>query len=129
MMGSARMSETRVLYPNDAPRSHSRIRWLPVLAIFAATFVMSHGARNWPFFTLIAAPVSPAASNRSVWRERKAGICRMSTASAAGPHCSAVWTSVSTGRPVRARMSARMARPASIPMPRAAPTLVRFALS
>ena len=28
--------------------------WLPVLAILAATFTMSQGARNWPFFTLIA---------------------------------------------------------------------------
>ena len=45
---------------------------------------MSQGARNWPFFTLIAAPVAPAASRRSVWRERKAGICRTSTASATG---------------------------------------------
>ena len=44
---------------------------------------MSHGARNWPFFTLIARPVSPAASSRSVWRHRKAGICSTSTACAA----------------------------------------------
>ncbi len=41
---------------------------------------MSHGARNWPFFTLIARPVSPAATRRSVCRQRKAGICSTSTA-------------------------------------------------
>ncbi len=62
---------------------------------------MSQGARNWPFFTLIGLPVAPAASSRSVWRQRKAGICSTSTASAAGAHWSASCTSVSTGRPVR----------------------------
>ena len=50
---------------------------------------MSHGARNWPFFTLTARPVSPAATRRSVCRQRNAGICSTSTASAAGAHCSA----------------------------------------
>ena len=74
---------------------------LPVQAILAATFAMSQGARNWPFFTLIGLPVSPAASSRSVWRHRKAGICRTSTACAAMAHCSAVCTSVSVGQPVR----------------------------
>ena len=60
---------------------------------------MSQGARNWPFFTLIARPVRPAATSRSVWRQRKAGICSTSTASAAGAHWSGACTSVSVGRP------------------------------
>jgi hypothetical protein len=34
---------------------------------------MSQGARNCPFFTLIARPVWAAATRRSVWRDRKAG--------------------------------------------------------
>ena len=38
---------------------------MPVLAILAATWAMSHGARNWPFLTFTARPVSPAASSRS----------------------------------------------------------------
>ena len=61
---------------------------VPVLASLEATFFMSQGARNWPFLTLIALPVSAAASSRSVWRDRKAGIWSTSTASATGPHCS-----------------------------------------
>ena len=105
------------------------MRWLPVLAILAATFTMSHGARNWPFFTFTAAPVSPAASSRSVCRHRKAGICSTSTACAAGAHCSGACTSVSTGQPKRPRTSARIASPRSMPMPRAALALVRLALS
>ena len=50
------------------------MRSLPVEAIFAATFFISCGARNCPFFTLIAQPVAPAASNRSVCLQRNAGI-------------------------------------------------------
>ena len=61
---------------------------MPVEAILAAAFFMSHGARNWPFLMLIGLPVAPAASSRSVWRHRKAGICRTSTTSATGAHCS-----------------------------------------
>ena len=62
---------------------------------------MSQGARNWPFFTLTTRPVFAAAISRSVWRQRKAGICRMSTASAAAAHCAASCTSVSTGQSER----------------------------
>ena len=43
---------------------------------------MSHGARNWPFFTFTTRPVSAAATSRSVWRQRKAGICSTSAACA-----------------------------------------------
>ena len=95
----------------------------------AATFFMSQGARNWPFLTLIARPVAPAASSRSVWRHRKAGICRTSTASATGAHCAASWTSVSTGQPNFSRTSAMIGRLFSMPRPRAAEPEVRFALS
>ena len=54
------------------------------------TCFMSQGARNWPFLTLIARPVSAAARSRSVWRQRKAGIWSTSTTSATGAHCSAL---------------------------------------
>ena len=59
---------------------------------------MSHGARNWPFLTLTGLPVRPAASKRSVWRQRNAGVCNTSTTSATGAHCSGAWMSVSTGQ-------------------------------
>ena len=49
--------------------------------------------------TLTALPVRAAAINRSVWRQRKAGICSTSTACAASAHCAGSCTSVSTGRP------------------------------
>jgi hypothetical protein len=61
---------------------------VPRVGIFWTTFVMSHGARNWPFLTFTVLPVSPAATSRSVWRDKKAGICSTSTASAAGAHWS-----------------------------------------
>ena len=82
---------------------------------------MSQGARNWPFLTLTARPVAPAASSRSVWRHRKAGICSTSTASATGAHCSASCTSVSTGQADSvSRISARIGRRFASPSPRAA---------
>jgi hypothetical protein len=105
------------------------MRSLPVEAILAAACRMSHGARNWPFLTLTGLPVAPAASSRSVCRHRKAGICKTSTISATGAHCSGAWMSVRTGRPVRSRSSARIGSPALRPMPRAPASEERLALS
>ena len=42
-------------------------------------------------------PVWAAASKISVWRQRKAGICRISTYFAARIASSALWISVTTG--------------------------------
>jgi hypothetical protein len=95
----------------------------------AATFFMSQGARNWPFLMFMARPVLAAATIRSVCRHRNAGICSTSTASATGAHCSGACTSVSTGTPKVSRSSARIGRLFSMPRPRAAVALVRFALS
>ena len=44
---------------------------------------MSSGARNCPFLMLTTLPVRAAATSRSVWRDRNAGICRTSATSAA----------------------------------------------
>ena len=123
------MSATRFRYPKLAPRSQSTIRRLPVDSIFRMTFTMSSGAMNCPFFTLTTAPVSPAATTRSVWRARNAGIWRTSQTSATRAHCHGSWTSVSTGTSNFSRISARMSNPSSIPGPRNDATLVRFALS
>ena len=105
------------------------MRVAPKLSSLAVTCCMSQGARNWPFLMLIARPVSAAARSRSVWRQRKAGICRTSTTSATGLHCQLSWTSVSTGRPVASFTAARISMPLSRPMPRALEALVRLALS
>ena len=102
---------------------------LPAPTTLAMTFFMSQGARNWPFLMLMARPVAAAASSRSVWRDRKAGICSTSTASATGAHCASEWTSVRVGRPVTALISAKIGRASARPMPRAAVAEVRFALS
>ena len=81
---------------------------------------MSQGAKNCPFLTFTALPVAAAANNKSVCRHKNAGICKTSTASAAGPHCAGSWTSVSTGQPTCSRISRKIASPASRPTPRAA---------
>src|SRR6056297_1168417 len=90
---------------------------------------MSPGAMNWPFFTLTAAGVAAAASNRSVCRARNAGICNTAQTSAAAAACSGRWISVVTGKPVWRRTSSNIRSPASNPGPRSACRLVRFALS
>lgn len=39
---------------------------------------VTEAAQNCPFLTLITRPVLPAATSKSVWRHRNAGICIMS---------------------------------------------------
>src|SRR5690606_12617604 len=90
---------------------------------------MSRGARNWPFLMLTTRPVRAAATSRSVCRERNAGICRTSTASATRSACQGSWMSVSTGTPSVSRMRFRMRTPSSRPGPRNDVIDVRFALS
>ncbi len=51
---------------------------------FSAAPRMSPGAMNWPFLMLTGRPVRAAATSRSVWRARKAGIWSTSTTSATG---------------------------------------------
>ena len=128
-IGNARMSETSVLYPKETPRSVTITFGLPDPVIFATTFFMSQGARNWPFFTFTTLPVLAAAMSKSVWRERNAGICRISTCGATRAHCSSLWMSVRTGRPSFSRSSSNIGMAASRPAPRLPPSEVRFALS
>src|SRR3954468_13551840 len=90
---------------------------------------MSSGARNCPFFTLTARPVRAAASIRSVWRDRKAGICSTSATSATGAACSGAWMSVSTGTPAVSRTRPSTRTPSLNPGPRNDEPDVRFALS
>ena len=91
---------------------------LPVEAIFSTACFMSPGATNWPFFTLTARPVLPAATSRSVWRQRKAGIWSTSQASATTAQCAGSCTSVRTGRCVSSAMRRRMRVPSARPGPR-----------
>ena len=70
-----------------------------------------------------------AANSRSVWRHRKAGICKTSTAWAASAHCAASCMSVRTGNPSDERISAKTGKACARPIPRAADALVRLALS
>ena len=97
MIGKDLMSETKVLYPKLAPLSVTKIFWLPESAIFFVTLTISHGAKNWPFFTFIILFVFAAAINKSVCLHKKAGICNISTWFARSEHCSALWISVKIG--------------------------------
>jgi hypothetical protein len=91
---------------------------------------ISSGAIHCPFLTFTGKPVPPPASSRSVWRQRKAGICSTSTTSAAAAHCPGSWMSVSRGSPVSARTRSSRRSPSSIPGPRGDPgDFERFALS
>ena len=105
------------------------MRLLPVDSILRTTCAMSSGAMNCPFLTFTTAPVSPAATTRSVCRARNAGICSTSHTSAATRHCHGSWTSVRTGTPNFWRTSASISSPLSMPGPRNESTLVLFALS
>ena len=67
---------------------------------------MSRGARNCPFLMLTTRPVRAAATSRSVWRHRNAGICSTSATAATGCACHASWMSVSTGTCARRLTSA-----------------------
>ena len=62
------------------PGAASRALWM--------MFLQSQGARNWAFFTCITPPLAAvaraAATIRSVWRHRNAGICTSSATSATG---------------------------------------------
>ena len=59
----------------------------PVSATFSTALAISHGERNCPFFRFTTRPVFPAATSRSVCRERNAGICSTSATSATGAAC------------------------------------------
>jgi hypothetical protein len=56
---------------------------VPPFRAFSTTAAISSGAIHCPFLMLRGRPVAAAARIRSVWRQRKAGICRTSTNSAA----------------------------------------------
>ena len=68
---------------------------------------------NCPFLTFTGRPVAAAASSRSVWRARNAGIWSRSTTSAIGLAWIVSWTSVVTGRPVSALTCSKIFIPSS----------------
>ena len=123
------MSEIKVLYPKHAPLSVIKIFLFPDSSNFLMTLAISQGAKNWPFLTLIIFPVLAAAINKSVWRHKKAGICKTSTWSATIEHCSAVWTSVKTGIPTSFLILSKIGRDFSKPIPLLPLRLVLLALS
>jgi hypothetical protein len=102
---------------------------LPLAATFSSNGPASHGARNCPFFTFTGFPARATSSRKSVWRQRKAGVCSRSATSAHDlrlPHLVHVGDH---GTPISRFTSARMRSPSSMPGPRAEPIEVRFALS
>ena len=101
----------------------------PAASSFFATLAMSQGARNWPFFTLTTRPVAPAATIKSVCRQRKAGIWSTSTVSLAISASWGEWTSVVTGIPNSPPISPSRRQPSRTPVPRKDRSEVRLALS
>src|SRR5438105_126620 len=95
----------------------------------STTFFMSEGARNCPFLMLTGLPAEATAWMKSVWRQRKAGVCSTSTIAATVDTSSSVCTSVSTGTPTALRTFARISSPCSMPGPRYDFPELRFALS
>ena len=84
--------------------------------------------RNCPFLILTILPVRAAAAMRSVWRQRKAGIWRTSTYSAA---IAASWVScmsVTTGQPNSSLTLASILSALISPMPVNESTRERLAL-
>src|SRR4029077_3071379 len=126
---SERMSATRLLYPKEKPRSHTRIAWFPVERALSTTFCISHGERNWPFLMLTGLPCEAVLRMKFVWRHRNAGVCSTSTTAATSASGVSSCTSVSTGTPITRRTSSRTFRPASSPRPRKLAREERLALS
>ena len=79
--------------------------------------------------TLTGRPLRPAASNRSVWRHRNAGIWITSATSAAAATSAGACTSVSSGTPTSRLTRASTDNPSSTPKPRNASSDERLALS
>src|SRR3984957_8222264 len=78
MMASDRISDTRLLYPKEKPRSHTMICALPVERALSTTFCISHGDRNWPFLIFTGFPCEQAATMKLVWRPRYTGVFKSS---------------------------------------------------
>ena len=67
MIASERMSETRLWYPKEAPRSQTMILSPPLASCaLATTLTMSSGARNWPFLMFTGLPAAATARMKSV---------------------------------------------------------------
>ena len=90
---------------------------------------MSGPERNWAFLMFTVRPVFAAATTRSVWRQRKAGIWITSATSPTGAACAGSWMSVRIFSPHLARTSASICNPFSSPGPRNDAIDVRLALS
>src|SRR5688572_11537232 len=123
------MSERRVA---GSERRRSPLAWRRLLVTprtFSTAPRIPSGCSHCPFLMFTAFPVAPAASSRSVWRQRNAGICKTSATWATAAHWSGRCTSVSTGSPDACFTRSSARRPSSMPGPRWAPWFERLALS
>ena len=73
----------------------------PPIRTFSTAPAMASACIHWPFFTFTGRPVRPAATSRSVCRQRNAGIWSASATSAAPAACAGSWMSVRIGQPAR----------------------------
>ena len=106
-----------------------KIFLLPDSVIFFITLIISQGAKNCPFLTLIILFVLAAATNKSVCLHKKAGIWIISTWLATAEHCSVLWTSVKIGTPNSCLILSKIGNEFSKPAPLFPFKLVLLALS
>ena len=126
----AHVGDQRVVAEADAALGDQHVGVAARRSTLATTFFMSQGARNWPFLTLTTRAGAAAATSRSVWRHRKAGICRTSTTSATSAHWPRlVHVGQRRGMPSSRGRRRRSASALSRPRPRWPAALVRLALS
>jgi len=117
MIASERMSETRLLYPKEKPRSQTMMFGLPVERALSTTFFIST-RQELALLDVDGLALAATFKIKFVCRHRNAGVCRTSTTAATSSIGVSSCTSVNTGTPSALRISARIFSPASIPGPR-----------
>ena len=98
------------------PRSQSTMSALPSRAMYSADSSHSSIVADMPRFSSTGVPVRPTSRSRSKFCMLRAPSWIMSATSSTSSSCRGSMTSVTIGRPVSSRASARISRP-GLPRP------------
>lgn len=86
------LNRNRQIQPQEGRTGQQRqLRHAPAARHLSAELRMTEGAQNWPFLIWMTLPVLAAATSRSVWRHRKAGIWMMSATCVEREAIAAIW--------------------------------------
>jgi len=113
----------------EAALANENIFLFGSFSALSTTFFISPGERNWPFLMFTGRPAEAAAWMKSVWRQRKAGVCSTSTTAADRFHLFLGMHVGQHGDAYLALHFRKYFRPASMPRPRKDLPELRFALS